>query len=112
MSLEQWANEDWMLAIGVDPVSSVFVQVWKQPTDEQDGALIIVDNQGVSLSVKPEELPAQLAREVAYLERRFQIGRDAGNRRPNLHADDVIKIASTVGFSGEKFRRSVRHLLD
>jgi hypothetical protein len=48
MSRVEFNNKDWRFVAGSDDVTGTFMQIWIQPADEQDCAIVSIDNQGVT----------------------------------------------------------------
>jgi len=109
------SNEKYMVAFGVDRVTGSFVQVWQQPHDEQDGALIRIDNQGVLLD---EEQPIALEDIIGtsawnYLmgiKSRYEIAGRGGNNAPNIDYETASILLTKLGFPG--LRREIHAAFD
>lgn len=120
MSRFSESNQQFEFVYGVDPVTSVFVQIWRQPSEEQDEPLFAVDNMGVRVSEEQIESGAQLPPTLRSLHEqlrvRFATSRASGNRYPNLDAETVCGLASAVGFTPAngfaEIRREIYHNLD
>jgi hypothetical protein len=126
MSRIERSNERFMIAFGVDRVTSAYVQVWAQPHEEQDTYLLAIDNLGVHLS-RTEEEPAiplitnmlngtdfleRVCRLVTQFERRFSDAKRAGNPYPNLGVSDILEVAQVFGFRGVVFENAVHSAID
>jgi hypothetical protein len=100
MPREEFETEEYMAAVGVDRHTGTFVQVWKQPHQEQDGAALIIDNRGVLVYDK-EVVDGFPPAALAYLDgitARYEYARDGGNNAPNIDAETVGTFLSRMGF--------------
>lgn len=98
MSRYGYENDMFEVFIGVDPVTSTFVQVSDKRNGlfgTKDAAEVVIDNQGVRRcgSVIPE-----LEHHLLKVEKAFRDARSKGNCYPNLHAPDVCMIVFLLGF--------------
>ena len=74
----------------MDHITSSFIQVWQQPVDEQDNALLIIDNTGVhNYGFTHPKLDAF----IKEIETRFVSARRKGNLRPNLDEGTICEFA-------------------
>lgn len=94
------------VAFGVDHVTGSYCQVWRAPMSEQEGAFLILDNQGVGFDRRAalRELDADLLervrRFVAMVRARFAQAADAGNPYPNMDHGTVSSLFALFGFVG------------
>lgn len=99
MSRKEIVGQQFTLAFGVDHHTGPFLQLWKNPAEDQDGAFIRVDNTGVmvdddidvSKDVNPET------------ERYLNNLKDSFKKYPGRHIgeDHVITFAQLVGGFGD-----------
>lgn len=92
MSRTAFENDNYYLVVGVDRITASFMQVWQQPHDEQDSALLVIDNTGVRGELN---VCAGLIKET---KQRFTISRQNGNPYPNLDAETICRFAKKIGF--------------
>jgi hypothetical protein len=86
----------YMVAYGVDRVTSAYVQVWQQPHEEQDGAVITIDNRGVM--VQNDFIPdSKTDKFLENVRARFTFSRNHGNERPNIDEEVIARLARCVG---------------
>lgn len=88
------------LAFGVDTVTGAFVQLWKAPANDQDGALVVIDKFGVK---QKEPVDKALLGFLAQVKDRFnQFHETNPNQFPNLDEQTIIDLARIAGgFSDE-----------
>lgn len=106
MSRAELKNDEYVFVVGVDHVTSAFVQVWKNPAEGQDGAFLVIDNMGVRITHEPIEtlnefltyLPKGTEALLEEIKRRFEYAAQCGNRYPNLDAETICRIACHFGF--------------
>ncbi len=96
MSRECFNNEQYQLVVGVDRLTSSFIQVWHQPAEEQDFPILIIDNMGVQEDL---EVPNELKTLVEETKDRFKRSREKGNLYPNLDAATIFRFADKLGFN-------------
>lgn len=99
MSREEITGEKYTIAFGVDHVTGAFAQLWLNPADDQDGALVRLDSDGVHLDSESEEpLDPVIQRFVDNTITRFkQFKAMNPNDRPNIGEQDVIELARVAG---------------
>ena len=99
MSRKEITGENFTIAFGVDHATGAFAQLWVNPADEQDAALIIVT--GYQLDVDYEasfEFPAPLRRYCDQMAARIkQFSKANPGVRANLGEQDVIDLARAAG---------------
>jgi hypothetical protein len=87
---------DWCLIAGFDSTTSTFVEVWRQPYDDQDQPVLMVNNTGVR--VYDDNLPPAVLRAMTHLRGLFADAKSMGNPYPNLGAEHANLIARAFGF--------------
>lgn len=96
------AHGRFAVAFGVDHVTGPYCQVWLAPIDEQESALIIVDNRGVQAEGWKRELGAShqaVERWVRGVAVRHKQAVESGNRYPNIdHATVSSMLVHILGF--------------
>lgn len=99
MSRKEIIGEKFTIVFGVDRVTGAFVQLWVNPAEEQDKAIIVIDNNGVSMDRQAEQtLTADILLYLTNTLQRFRRFWDANpGQRPNLGEQDVIALARVVG---------------
>ena len=118
-------NGRFAVAFGVDHVTGPYCQVWLAPMDEQEGALIVVDNQGVRPPPEHEEpVHAALAemldpeagvgvlRWLRQTRRRFEVSAKVGNPYPNIDHHTVTRLFVLFGFPKSVIGREVWEAFD
>lgn len=124
MSRFEKDGERFAIAWGVDHVTGTYAQVWLQPKDEQDGALIVIDNQGPRPSgpdapgvsellhaLYPDRRRAELViLLIESVRARFKQAAESGNRNPNVDHLTVAKLFALFGF--EDMERAVFEAFD
>ncbi len=93
MSSQSWFGEGWELVVGVDQVTSSFLQLYRKGS--MVGPIISANNRGVEIEgdINDDELKNLAKR----LDERFRIAREEGNSYPNMHAEDIIPFAKAIG---------------
>jgi len=99
MSRQEFENEDWMFAVGADSFTGSFLQIWKQPHDQQDTPLLVIDNMGVRPSGDNMGLPHGTNRLIEETVERYRLAMEHGNPRPNIDAGTICSFAHSLGFS-------------
>jgi len=112
MSRKEFSGKVYDIVVGVDHVTSAFVQLWNKPMDDQDGALIVIDSGGVRCAVDKTELPGKLSRCIDTFERRFAAAKNIGIHKPNLAADDVVVFIAAADESDAVPKREVYDIFD
>jgi len=99
MSRQEIVGEKFTIAFGVDHVTGAFAQLWANPTDEQDGALIIISSDGVNTDYEAEfDFSPQLKIWLGTFVSRFkEFAKNNPGTRPNLGESDVISLAVVAG---------------
>ncbi len=106
MSRTEFSNERWLVAVGADHVTGSFLQVWPQPHEGYDRPRLVIDNMGARLQAPSEDttelplLPLSVLEELGRVRVRFQVAAQAGNTRPNIDAETIIRFAKLLGFEG------------
>lgn len=99
MSRKEIIGEKYTIAFGVDHVTGAFVQLWENPADEQDQALVRIDSGGVNTDYEAEETFDPAIRR--FLDETVQRFKDfkkvKPDERPNIGEQDVIALAHVVG---------------
>jgi hypothetical protein len=90
-----------MFAVGADPFTGSFFQIWKQPHSEQDLPVLVIDNMGVRPWPEPLGLPHQTCRLIAETTERYRLAREHGNPKPNIDAGTICLFAHSLGFPGD-----------
>lgn len=103
MSRIEFKNDTWRLAIGVDQVTSAFLQIWSSNEDAEN-ALVIIDNMGVTHAPlgKLASLPHDVLRLLGQTTERFEHARSRGNPYPNLDAETICKFARLLNLGGHE----------
>jgi hypothetical protein len=93
MSNYMFNNGEFAVAIGVDRITSAFIQVYDirhTPFEEKDQADIVIDNRGVQVRTPVIEL----AMLCIIMKQQFLRAAANGNTRPNLSTDDMLRITN------------------
>lgn len=84
---------------GVDHATGTYCQVWLNPTDERDCALIVIDNMGVRVELvyghDGRYLSPEVTRFLEGVRARYRMSRV---QRPNIDAETVAKLFVLFGF--------------
>lgn len=99
MSRKEFEVDDWMFAVGADPFTGSFLQIWRQPHDQQDTPLLVIDNMGVRPSGNNMGLPHRTNRLIEETTERYRLARQHGNPRPNIDAGTISEFAYSLGFA-------------
>lgn len=99
MSREEIVGEKFTIAFGVDHMTGAFVQLWANPADEQDGALVRIDSHGVDTDNESEEpVDPAIQRFLERTDKRFKdFHRDKPGEYPNIDEQLVIELARVAG---------------
>lgn len=107
------------VAFGVDHMTGAYCQVWLAPIDEQERALVVIDNEGVrpfggsllrALDAERERADRAF-RFLQAIDLRFKQAAAAGNRRSNLDHETVTRLFCIFGFP-ESIRGEVFEAFD
>lgn len=96
-------NEEYSFVFGLDHITGPFFQIWKQPADEQDCAMIVADNMGTYGEGLTQEDTSTLSTETLKtlyygLRDRYAKAQRLGNHHPNLDAQTICDFAKACGF--------------
>jgi hypothetical protein len=99
MSRQEVIGENHTIAFGVDHATGAFVQLWSNPADRQDGAIVRIDSNGVYVDYASEQTFSpplkDFCDDTTTRFRAFQ--NDNPGVRPNIGEQDVIALARIVG---------------
>lgn len=112
MSRITFANNTFEVVVGIDHVTSAFIQVFDlrqdaARSDERDADLV-VDNQGVQ---NRQPIP-ELQFWVEKMNDSFAYAKEKGNSHPNLSADIVCLAIRPLGFGKEQVQDVYYLLMD
>ena len=100
MSRKDIEGKKYDIAVGVDHATGPFVQIYMHPADDQEGAVVVVDNNGVDIrSYLREEYNGFPARAQAYLVGLQQQYAQYPGR--HIGEDHVIELAMLLGGFGD-----------
>lgn len=100
MSRKEIVGEKFTIAFGIDVITGAFVQLWKNPADDQDCAFVIIDSDGVRIDEDlagdslHDELRTYLVNKVTSAFKRYK---ETHQDRPNIDEAIVITLAQRAG---------------
>lgn len=101
MSRKDIVGRNYTISFGVDHVIGAFVQLWRNPSYDQDCAFLVIDSDGVRYREKIAGVPIPgLELYLIRIQQRFDEFKTTNHGCPNIEPSIVIRLADIVGEFG------------
>lgn len=98
MSRKEIVGEKFTIAFGVDHMTGAFVQLWENPSHEQDASFVNIDSDGVRLNDANGKVDPAMSACLRKVTSRFQqFNQNNPGVRPNIDEQIVIDLAKVAG---------------
>lgn len=98
MSRKEIVGEKLTIAFGVDHATGAFVQLWKNPINDQDASIVKIDSFGISGNKKSKHLSEEVRVFLDQTQKRFDLFKqNRPSERPNIDEQIVIDMAKHAG---------------